>query len=268
MPLNRPFNGDERVSNGFGDVVSRIGSGLRASAFAALAAVAGCGEAPVPSTVAANVLRVAHGEKEGIERTATTSYVAEPAWAFDVGIALPETSGEPTLVEKHGGKERELPRAGTSVQSGVRASSYRVSPPEGGWTREDNGEHEIVAKTAKGDTVVARFTVAVADDSVRVERASEAAGTHLVTLRFRSDGKTDIDARRLARSRVVLRSNRLSDVPLRLEIPPRLRDAPEIAIDASTGDVPPGTYDVVLLDDVPAGARAIAKGTVATITVD
>lgn len=271
MPINTPKHGHDNAPGSWNGFLRGLTGAFRASAFTVLGAVAGCADAPSSPGVTANVVQVANQKKGEIERTASTSYIAEPSATFDVGIALPERAAEPTLAAIGGGTERELARVGTSAADGIRSSSYRVAPPEGGWTAKHNGEHRVVAKTANGETVITAFTVNIQDaqpgNSVRLARASDAGGTHRFSLRFRAGAGSKIDATRLAGSGVVLRAKGVRDMPLRLEIGRDLADAAEIAIDAIARNVPAGTYDVVLLHDVPAGEGSIAKGAIATVRV-
>lgn len=244
----------------------RLSHGMRAATFLALSAISG-GENPVPAQAPQRIARTEKAVSD-LECAASTVYVADPGATFDVSVVHASGSKSPVLSLRDGAGVHELQRIGGSDDGKKAFSSYRVEPPKGGWTPKDNGEHNIVCD----DKIISRFTVNIkelpqGDYSTHVLSVSNAGSTTRVRLSIKGSAINNVDARGLMKTGFVLRATGKPDIPVQLQPSRSLDNDAEISIDATTPNVPAGTYDIVQLSDIPTTGKIIPKGTIATVRV-
>lgn len=268
MELNHPSGEPTAPRSKPNSILSRLSNGVRAAALITLSAVSG-GEHSASSQEPQRISRAKEaGAASDIECAASTVYVTDARAPFDISVSHATGGKSPVLSLREGASLRALQRVGASDDGAKAFASYRIEPPKGGWTVKDNGEYEIVCDSK----AVSRFTVNIEDKpqanhSVRVVSISNAGSGARVRLSVKGAAEDAVDARGLMRSGIVLRCMGTADIPLQLQPSRDLDDAEEIRIDATTKRVLPGTYDIVLMDNIPTMQASIPKGTLAAVRI-
>ncbi len=275
MPLNIPSGPDAQPSDGaWSNAVRFVHNGMKAAAITALASIAGC-DTPSPQLNGSSTMPVVRPDENALPDVkcfAAVTYFSDSEELFDISVRHnPERATTLEVTIEHDGEEiRDLPIQGRSKTSD--GTSFRVAPPEGGWKESDNGVYNIVATDGGKKMVISKFRVNITsqkDNSIRVlncDRFEENLNKSFYWLLYRAQEGDKVDVGDLSRREIVLRSENGKEFRLILE-PTMYDDSDtEVKMRAHTQNLPAGSYDVVLKEDIATSKGGkIKAGTIATL---